>query len=301
MLARSTQQSKTGFVKRGKKMRARIRHAAFTKMPIHLSGGRLAERGSVNQFCLNEHAITIPSLPAGLEGLRIAHVSDLHIGDLVTPRMLPRIVEAIDSLDADLIAVTGDLIDLSMDPLDDVIDALQSLDAPLGMFLVPGNHDYLDDGIAFVERVLDSGLNLMINRSERIEHNGHSMRISGIDYASKAPDLTRLVDVTLENHADAADLSLLLAHHHHAFDVARTRNVNLTLSGHTHGGQVVLRQARGVRKSISVGGLACRYEAGLYGQGDSQLYVTSGVGSWFPWRVKCPAEIACLTLTSGAE
>ncbi len=270
-------------------------------MPVHLSGGRLAERGSVNQFCLNEQQIIVPSLPEGLEGLRIAHVSDLHIGDLVTPRMLPRIVEAVDSLEADLIAVTGDLIDLSMDPLDDVIEALQSLSSPLGTFLVPGNHDYLDDGVAFVRRVQASGLNLMVNQTARLSHNGHSVRIAGIDYASKPNELNRLVRQTLADDAtrESADLSLLLAHHPHAFDVVRHRDIHLTLSGHTHGGQVVLRQARGPKRPISFSGLACRYEAGLYGEGDSQLYVTSGVGSWFPWRVKCPAEIACLTLTRG--
>ena len=79
-------------------------------------------------------------------------------------------------------------------------------------------------------------------------------------------------------------------------DAACRHGLDLTLSGHTHGGQLLLSNHRGRKGSIGLGSLAFQYPRGLYRRGDHHLYVTSGVGSWFPWRVRCPAEIACLVM-----
>lgn len=292
----------TGYVKPGKKIRARIRHAAFTRMPVQLTRGRLRTMPGVNNFCCVDRDIHLPNLPTALDGFTITHLSDLHVGDLLTPDRLPEIIEAANSLGGDMVAVTGDLIDLSIRPLDQVLDALHQLESPLGTFVVPGNHDYLDDGVAFLKALEDSQLSLLINNAQTIKHNGAEILLAGIDYAAKDNAFRKLIDQAIDGAPDLHDdqLRILLAHHPNAFDMAQSRDMHLTLSGHTHGGQVVLRQRKGDRGPVSVGRLGCKYSAGLYGcnQGH-QLHVTTGVGSWFPWRVRCPAEIVRLTLRRG--
>ena len=93
-----------------------------------------------------------------------------------------------------------------------------------------------------------------------------------------------------------ADLKILLAHHPHAFDEAHRHAIDLTLSGHTHGGQILFSTKRGKKGSIGLGNVGFRYTRGLYEHGACRLHVSSGVGAWFPIRFRCPAEITRLVL-----
>lgn len=290
-----------------RRLRARVRHAAFTAAPIWLTGGRLRLLRHDRPLAVVQRAVYLPELPDALDGLRIAHMSDLHIGQLTTPRHLPHIIDSCLALRADLIALTGDFLDLSVAVLDDVVHALRRLQAPLGVYLVPGNHDYLDDAQRFLHGFRAAGLNLMVNQTTTVEREGCRLRIAGVDFAHEKAKLSKLVHRTLSTlpsrrrdaHGRSTDFKLLLAHHPDAFDAAHRHGVDLTLSGHTHGGQVVLAQTAGRRGVLGLGGMAFRYPRGLYRRGNSYLYVTSGVGSWFPLRIKCPPEVVCLTLRSG--
>lgn len=284
-----------------KQVRASLRHAAFTTAPIWLSRGRLARAHNGRPLQLVNRTITLPNLPHALDGLTITHLSDLHIGRLTTPDQLPRILEGIQQAKGDLIAITGDFVDLSLHVLDEVTAALRSLSAPLGVYLVPGNHDYLVNQHEFVDRVRASGLRLMVNESHIVEHAGCRISVAGIDYVHGKRGIAQAVHKTLRAARPAPltlpfDFSLLLAHHPDAFDTAARHRVNLTLSGHTHGGQFILGNGFSKKGSLGLGSLAFRYPRGLYLRDDSYLYVTTGIGSWFPLRVNCPAEIAKLTL-----
>ncbi len=264
-----------------------------------LTGGTVARTRSVQRLQIIRKTITLAHLPTELQGLRIVHLSDLHIGPILQVKDLPRIVAAVQKLEPHLIAVTGDFVDLSLSVLDDIIASFHQWQAPLGVWLVPGNHDYLDDGPQLIQRLRAAGLNLLLNESVRLAHQGRSIVISGIDYAPSDALLAKLVHHALRRPAahGQADLRLLLSHHPHAFEPACKHRVHLTLAGHTHGGQLVLaRSKRSKRGSLGLGSLAFRYPHGLYQQGDHYLYVTAGVGSWFPLRLRCPAEIALLTL-----
>src|SRR5687767_9205678 len=117
-------------------MRARIRHAAFTSAPIWFSRGRLARVKPERPLLVARRSIFLPDLPEALDGFKVTHLSDLHIGRLTTPAHLPHIIEAAARLQGDLIAVTGDFVDLRLDVLDVVIDALKQLSAPLGVYMV---------------------------------------------------------------------------------------------------------------------------------------------------------------------
>lgn len=282
-----------------KQVKASLRHAAFTRAPVWLTRGRLARVRPNHCLTITRRGLHLPDLPDELDGLKVTHLSDLHIGALTTPEHLPGIIESAKRCEGDIVAVTGDFVDLSLSVLDDVIASLTQLSAPLGVYMVPGNHDYLDDGQKLIRSFRDAGLKMLMNEHVHLEHNGKKIAVAGIDYAHKPTTLARMVHRTCRRaKTDKHDLSLLLAHHPDAFDPASRDGVDLTLSGHTHGGQFVLSNKLGKKGSIGLGSLAFRYPRGLYRRGDSYLYVNSGVGSWFPLRVRCPAEVACLTLRS---
>ncbi len=286
-----------------RRVKAKLRHAALTTMPIWLSGGRLTKTRSVNHIQIIERTLGLDNLPDALDGLRITHLTDMHIGSLVKPDRLAGIVESTNALAGDLIAVTGDFVDLSLKVLDDVVAAMAMLRAPLGVYFVPGNHDYLDNGPKLIAGFRSAGLRMLMNESTTLEHRDQRIVISGIDYPHKKSEMKTFVRAAMHEaprHREQ-DLRILLSHHPNAFDTAIDHHVDLTLAGHTHGGQLVLTNHRGKKGSIGVGSLAHRYPRGLYQKGSHYLYVNSGVGSWFPLRVKCPAEIACLTLRCTPE
>lgn len=285
-----------------RRAKAKVRHAAMTHMPMLLSGGKLRQSKSVQHIQPIERDIALPDLPDALDGLRITHLTDLHIGSIVTPDRLPKIVEMTNAFEGDLIAVTGDFVDLSLNVLEPVVEAMKQLRAPMGVYFVPGNHDYLDDGPRLIAAFKAAGLRVLMNESDVIEKDSCRVVVSGIDYPHRKADTRSFVRDALKQAPRYAtgDVRLLLAHHPRTFDVATKRRIDLTMSGHTHGGQVVFSNKRGKKGSIGLGSLAHRYPRGLYQRGQQYLYVNSGVGTFFPLRVKCPAEIACLTLKSQA-
>ena len=281
-----------------RRIKAQIRHAALTRMPVRLTSGGLTRNRMVRRLRITPRDVILPELPDALDGLRIAHLSDLHVGELIPPDRLPEIVEATNALEADLIAVTGDLVDLHLKVLPEVVEALAGLEAPLGVYFVLGNHDHLVDGDKVATALTDAGLNLLMNEQRMLDVRGCAVRVSGIDFAHRPIDLTRMVRRAIRPLRDRpeADLSLLLSHHPDGFDPACRHDVDLTLAGHTHGGHVTFLNGRGKKGSMGLGSLAFRYPRGLYRRGYRYLYVTTGVGSWFPVRFNCPPEIACLTL-----
>ncbi len=278
--------------------RARLRHAAFTRLPVRLSRGRLSSLPSICDVHCIDRAVFVDELPRAFAGMRITHLSDLHIGELIPPSRLGAIVDAANARGGDLIAVTGDFVDLKLNVLDEVIAQLGRLQAPLGVFMVPGNHDYLMDGQRLVRRFHAAGLDLLINEHRVIEHGGARLVVGGIDYSHRARHLARFTRRAFDAapRHDADTMRLLLAHHPDAFDPARDeQGVRLTLAGHTHGGQVVLAEGPRVGR-VTLGAMNFRYAHGLYSRDDHHLHVTSGIGAWFPWRYRCPAEIVALTL-----
>lgn len=242
--------------------------------------------------------IGVPGLAPELAGLRITHLSDLHIGSLTPPHRLPEVIDACHRLEGDLIAVTGDVIDLSLNVLEQVLDGLRRLAAPLGVYFVPGNHDYLEDGDRFKDMMRAAGLNLLVDQNVEVATRGRRLLLCGVDHGRHRDLGPRVCDL-LATGKPGADLRVVLAHHPDAFDAAARMAAHLTLSGHTHGGQLAFSDRRGRKGSIGLGSLAFRYPRGLYRQGDCHLHVTTGVGAWFPLRVRCPAEIACLRLVPG--
>jgi uncharacterized protein len=252
----------------------------------------------LNRFRIRRMDVHVPTLPAALEGMTIAHVTDVHIGRFTGPDILPEIVEQTNALNSDLVLLTGDLIDFSLGDLSKGIELVKGLKSRHGVYMCEGNHDLFENRVKFERRVLDAGIPLLLNAESTISINNERVQVLGIRWGSSLDRRDSRVDghvretVTLRR-PDA--FPILIAHHPHAFDQAAAASIPLTLTGHTHGGQFMLSD------SIGAGPLMFKYWSGLYRKPNgSALVVSNGTGNWFPLRVNAPAEILHLTLRRGA-
>lgn len=273
--------------RRAKYRRARMRHLLFTVGPNKLSGGRVARRHMAGDVHLNDIEIASPAWPKELDGLRVAHVSDFHLGDLLPLERALDVIELIRTLSPDLVACTGDVVDLHLSAdAATLLQAMSGLGAPLGTAMVLGNHDELHCGETLAGMAIEVGLLVLRDEAARIMWNGQPLVVAGTRWANTAVQCARCVDRCCDQQTH-----LLLSHNPRSFDRASQLGVPLTLAGHTHGGQIALKN----RPDANLA-LGHRYSAGLFRKGASRLYVTPGVGAWFPLRVNCPAEVALITM-----
>jgi uncharacterized protein len=222
--------------------------------------------------------------PKALEGYRIAQVSDLHVGPLIGRDFVQSVVEKVNALKPDLVAVTGDLVDETLPRLRDSVEPVRNFRGRHGVFFVTGNHEYytgdVDEWLAWLA---SAGIRPLVN--ERVSIGGPGgFDLAGMDDLSARgpghrPDLPKAL-----SGRDPSRPVVLMAHQPLAFEQARLMGVDLQLSGHTHGGQVFPFNL--------VVGLFQPYLRGLYRRGGSQLYVSCGTGFWGPpMRLGAPSEI----------
>lgn len=250
--------------------------------------------GQLDEFRLRRYSLSLPSLPKCLDGLTIAHVSDIHVGQWTHGPILKKIVDRTNALDADLVVVTGDLINYELSDLSGSIDLLKQMHGRYGLFMVEGNHDLIENGTEFEQRVKGSGLSLLVDESTVATVRGYPIQFLGLRWIDSvgSPDdriISRYVrELVKQRRPDA--FPIFLAHHPHAFDPAVEHGLPLTLTGHTHGGQFMLDRNTGLGPALF------RYWSGPYQRGDSQLIVSNGVGNMFPLRINAPAELVHITL-----
>jgi uncharacterized protein len=235
--------------------------------------------------------VLIPSWPSSLGGFRIVQLSDVHIGPLLDRRFAARLVGLVNALAPDLVAITGDLVDGSVEQLATEVEPLRSLQARHGVFFVTGNHDYFSRVDPWLDKVRELGFRTLRNERVRIGDAHGSFDLAGVDDrfahlfgGDHGEDLLRALE------GRDGDLPVvLLAHNPNVFDEAARLGVDLQLSGHTHGGQIWPFQA--------IVRLVTRYVAGEYRRGRSTLYVTRGTGFWGPpMRLFQSSEITEITL-----
>lgn len=289
--------------------------AAAAVTPVFACAGLTALTArELSGFDVSRVDLAIPGLPADLDGLKIVHLSDLHIGQFLPRGMDRRVADAANALEADLVAFTGDLLDVSARSVQPGIDFIRMLNPRHGLALIEGNHDGMGRQAAgeFEDTLQSAGLPLLLNqaRSVRIpgrttpvqflgeawgqlktgKEQGHWGKSADYRFRVRDDDSTRHSMSRLSNLRQPDSFPILLAHHPHTFDLAAAAGFPLTLAGHTHGGQLMLS------KNVGVGPMRFRYWNGAYKQGISRLFVNRGIGSWFPLRVNAPAQIALLTL-----
>ena len=244
----------------------------------------------IRHFRVRRLDVPLPGLPRDLDGLTIAHISDVHVGKFTNGRILTELAEATNQLKADCIALTGDLIDHALDDLPEALDMVRRLDPRSGLFLIEGNHDLFEGREAFARGVEQAGFPLLRNAAARLTLRGHPVDVLGIRWARSETAMEQDISATAALRRPDA-FPLLLAHHPHAFDAAARAGIPLTLGGHTHGGQIMLNS------ELGAGPLMYRYWSGLYRKPTGQAAVISnGAGNWFPLRTAAPAEILHLTL-----
>ncbi|MEG2632358.1 MAG: metallophosphoesterase, partial [Comamonas sp.] len=235
----------------------------------------------------------VKNLPAALEGFRLVQLSDLHISKLFQQDWVQGVVERTNAIDADLIVVTGDFIDGSVQARRDDVAPLAQLQARHGVLGIPGNHEYYFDYAAWKARFEELGVRMLTNQHAVVQHGTAQLTVAGIAdavatlYGYEGPDLPKALA------GAPADAPVVLLSHRPAGAARNAQaGVALQLSGHTHGGMVLGMEP--VFGPPNEGYLTRGYRVG-----DMQLYVSNGTGLWmgFPIRLGIPSEITEFVLT----
>ena len=239
-------------------------------------------------------SLPIAGLAPGLEGLRIVQVSDFHVSHLQGRERVQAMVDQVMELKPDLIALTGDMVDGPRADLDEDVEPMARLKAPMGVHYVSGNHEYIWGAQDWMLRFRQLGLQVLENEHRLVTRNGASLLVIGVNDPSagrsgeRGPDLAEA-----QRNAPPADFTLFLGHQPSLWPLAEQAHADLFLAGHTHGGQFW--------PFPPIVSLFHRYFAGLY-QHDAKLWVFihSGSGFWGPPnRLGVPPEVVEITLTRG--
>jgi predicted MPP superfamily phosphohydrolase len=298
---------------------------AFFRSAAYLAGGLPFVAGAYGffkerlNFQIQQIEIPIADLPAGLDGLRILQLSDIHAGDFMPRSEIRRAVEMGNALGADLTVVTGDFITGANDPLEDCIAELSRLHAPLGVWGCNGNHEIYAGAEERAQQLFDRfGMRLLRQQNMELAWRGEKFNLIGVDYqrertasGKKLPMLRGAEPLVRKDIPN-----ILLSHNPNSFRRAAELGVQLSLAGHTHGGQV---QVEIVDHSFSPARFMTNFVAGIYrlpvGGNSSpavsepadspprhaSLYVNRGLGTiGMPVRLGVPPEITLITLRAPA-
>jgi len=236
-------------------------------------------------------------LPSGWEGLKILHLSDLHLRRYITLTDLADVLERAKEFSPDLILITGDVAD-DLDLLPETLAMIDAVKAPLGSYACLGNHEYFR-GINRVKKIFSaSSVPLLVNRSLTIPVRGGRLLIGGIDdplslRGKHGNFFKKTIEESLQGE-EPGEFSILMSHRPDALEQALQKEYDLVLAGHTHGGQVGL-----FGRSVFEQFFPDSYLWGHYQRGKTHLYTSSGVGHWFPFRLGCPAEAPVIELHRG--
>ena len=250
--------------------------------------------GQLNNVRIRRFVLPIATLPKELDGITIAQVSDMHVGRFTNGEVLQKMVRMVNEMRADLVLLTGDLINDALADLDTGLELARALEARFGLAIIEGNHDLIEDPAEFERRVRASGIPFLLDESTIIDVHGFPVQLLGLSWTRvHGQERDAAIGAAVKNlleQREAGAFPILMAHHPHAFDAAADAGLPLTLSGHTHGGQLMLNEQLGFGPALF------RYWSGLYTRGRSKLIVSNGVGNWFPLRVNAAAEIVHITL-----
>jgi predicted MPP superfamily phosphohydrolase len=243
-------------------------------------------------FNVEEVRVPIKGLDPRLEGFTIAQLSDLHIG-AITPRAWgERWVARANAREPDITVVTGDMVTSGVDFHEDIAEVIGALRAKLGVFVSMGNHDYFGNGEPLISLIRARGPSVLRNEGCVVERDGARLYVAAIDDTwTKRDDM----DKALAGRPDGVPV-VLLAHDPERFLVSAKRDVALTLSGHTHGGQIAVPF---LAKWLSLSRLTHHFHLGLYTSGDCTLYVHPGLGTTGPpIRLGVAPAVVILTLVA---
>ncbi len=277
------------------KLSERINEYVASEAPIRKLAGNWSKKAKVamdeaNSLSLERVEIYLNRLPKKLDGFKIIHLSDTHHSPLTSLDHIKRAVKIANRLKPDMFLLTGDYVSHHREYIPPVAAVLGKLKAKHGIYACLGNHDHWTDADLVTHLFRGEGINVLINEGFRFETRRGSFWLAGVD-----DYMVGKTDVRAALHGSFPDeMKLLLAHNPVIFREAARVGVDLTLSGHTHGGQIKLRDEE---KRILP---RRKLKAGLHKRRTSQIYITRGIGTVVvPMRYQCPPEISLLELRVG--
>ena len=272
---------------------ARTRRAIAPSTPLRTlaAGITQAARAALAEpfmLAVEHRQIHLRRLPRPLDGLRIVQLSDIHHSPFTGSEQIRRAIETANSLEPDVIALTGDYVSHEREYAAPCAEMLGRLRARYGVYAVLGNHDHWTDAALITDLFRLAGIRMLINEGMRFEQRGASFWLAGVD-----DTMVGLEDLSLALAGSREDeMKLLLAHNPVILRRAARAGVDLVLSGHTHGGQITWRSERSAS-----GRVRRRILRGLGRRGETQIYVTRGLGTVvLPVRYGCLPEVSLLTL-----
>ncbi len=255
--------------------------------------GLLGIRQALRQLEVKDVAVTLPRLSASSSGMTIVQLTDVHVGPTIGRSFIEDLVRRTNALAPDVIAITGDLVDGTVEQLWHAVEPLGQLRARHGVFFVTGNHEYFSGVEPWMAALARLGIRVLANERVAIGDGERGFDLAGIHDHSAArvePRHASDLDKALAGRNPQRPL-VLLAHQPKGLEAAERMGVGLQLSGHTHGGQIW--------PFTYLVKLAFPRVAGLHQVGATQLYVSPGTGYWGPpMRIGTRAEISRITLRS---
>lgn len=272
------------------------RHASAAAVPLlALALTALGLLNTRRTAGIKQVDVPIAGLPPALEGFTIAQISDLHVGPTIRAGYVERIVERVNGLQADMVAITGDIVDGPVHELGPHVAPLARLRSRHGSFFVTGNHEYYAGAAPWVAELRRLGIRVLLNEHTAIDHDGGTLVLAGVpDYSAHYFEPAHRSDpaAALAGAPPGAGARILLAHQPRTAPAAEQAGYDLQLSGHTHGGQFF--------PWIFFVRLQQPFTAGLHRMGRLWVYVSRGTGYWGPpKRVAAPSEITRLRLVAG--
>jgi len=244
-----------------------------------------------NDLQLVEADIEVPNLPPDLQGLRIVQLTDIHLSPLVNESLLARAVDMANEARGAIAIVTGDLVTRRGDPLDACLNQLARLRSDAGTFGCLGNHEIYADAEEYTTgEGRRRGLRFLRSESQTLRFGNARLNLAGVDYQRKRDGYLHRAQSLVVPGAT----NVLLSHNPDVFRVAANQGFDITLSGHTHGGQVNFEM---IHPALNIARFYTPYVHGLYELGANRLYVSRGVGTiGIPARIGAPPEVAILRL-----
>jgi predicted MPP superfamily phosphohydrolase len=274
------------------KLSTRINEYVASEAPIRKLAGNWSKKAKLamdeaKSLTLEHVEIYLERLPKKLDGFRIVHLSDLHHSPLTPLEHIGLAIKDANAMRADMILLTGDYVSHEREYIAPVAAVLRKLKSKYGTYACLGNHDHWTDAGLVTHLFRGEGINVLVNEGFRFEARGASFWLCGVDdYMVGKTDVPAALRGSYPD-----EMRLLLAHNPIIFREAARLGVDLTLSGHTHGGQIKMRkdEERILRPR--------KLKAGLHTRRKSQVYITRGIGTVVvPMRYQCPPEISLLEL-----
>ncbi len=267
---------------------------ALVAAPVMLAGyGGFVER---TKFQVREVDILIPNLPPDLQGLRILQLSDIHLGPFLSERDLARVIDEALNLRPHIAVVTGDLISMRGDPLDACLRQIARLRPEAGIFGCLGNHEvYAEVETYTQQQAARLGIEFLRGAARPLRFGPSTLNLAGVDYQSIAKPESYLIGA--QRLIAPGAVNVLLSHNPDVFPVAAGQGFDLTLGGHTHGGQVNVEI---LSRDLNIARFFTPYVYGRYTLDRASIYVSRGIGTiGLPIRIGAPPEITLLRLIAG--